>query len=477
MVKGFAWQASTKLFVQIFSWVSTIWVARLLVPEDYGLVAMSGLLTGIFIMLATTGFAAGVVNRVNISKAELDTVFWLSFVLGGALYGILFLLADVAAEFYEEEKLANAIKVAGLMVLLCALKVVPSAIALRALDYKLISLNGMFGAFTGIVVTLIMAIMGYKYWSLIVGTLAAELFMTVTYFVFYKYIPNFVFRLKSIIDLLSFGITLLFASGLKYISGNIPLLLLSLYTSTTNTGHYQMAHTFGSLPSNKVGTLFSNLIFPAISRIKTDKELAKKTFIQMHTSLLFVTTPIFIGLALVAEPLVHVVLTSSWLPIILPFQIICIIALFQMSSLFITRAIEGLGDARVTFNYHVYAIIICGASMWFGVYNWGLYGMLICWLVSSPIVYVYVLGKITKKLKIQLSEVVQMYLPLGACLIFMCTTVYGLSELAFKDLSKIQQLILMSISGMIVFFTATYAFARSYMTDVKRIMVSTFKKT
>jgi O-antigen/teichoic acid export membrane protein len=73
-----------------------------------------------------------------------------------------------------------------------------------------------------------------------------------------------------------------------------------------------MAHTFGSLPSNKVGKLFSNLIFPAMSRIKNDKALAKNTFLQMHTSLLFVTGPMFIGLALVAEPLINIILTPAW---------------------------------------------------------------------------------------------------------------------------------------------------------------------
>ncbi len=77
LVNGFAWQASTKLFVQIFSWVSTIWVARLLVPEDYGLVAMSGIVSGVFLLLVTSGLAAGVVNRKEITKGELDTVFWL----------------------------------------------------------------------------------------------------------------------------------------------------------------------------------------------------------------------------------------------------------------------------------------------------------------------------------------------------------------------------------------------------------------
>jgi len=475
-VRGFAWQASTKLFVQIFSWVSTIWVARLLTPDDYGLVAMSGLVVGIFIMLATTGFAAGIVNRVNIGKAELDTVFWLSIGLGFGLYTIIFFIADAVADFYEEDELSNVIKVAGLMVLICAVKLVPSALALRALDYKIISLNEMLGAFVGILVTLVMAMFGYKYWSLILGTIAAEVVKTLVYYLVYRYVPSFVFKIRLVFDLLYFGVTLLFASALKYISGSIPIFLLSTFTTTTTTGYYQMAYTFGSLPSNKVGSLFSNLIFPAMSRIKNDNAMAKNTFIQMHTSLLFVTGPMFIGLALVAEPLINVILTPTWSPIILPFQVICVIAIFQMSSLFITRAIEGLGDAKVSFKYQLYAIIICGSCMWVGVYNWDLKGMLVGWLVSSPIVYIYLLMNIAKKLEIQLSEVLKMYLPLITCLLFMSLSTFLLLQFVFAGLSPILKLISASLCGALVFFGASFLFARPYVENVKRIIFNAFKK-
>ena len=189
LVNGFAWQASTKLFIQIISWVSTVWVARLLVPEDYGIVAMSGIVTGIFLLLATTGLAAGVVNRVNISKGELDTVFWLSILIGCVLYGVIFLIADLAAQFYKEEELSDVIKVAGLMVLISSAKIIPSSLALRNLDYKLISLNELVGGLFRIVVTLSMAIMGFKYWSLIFGTVVAEFVMTAVYFIYYRYLP------------------------------------------------------------------------------------------------------------------------------------------------------------------------------------------------------------------------------------------------------------------------------------------------
>jgi O-antigen/teichoic acid export membrane protein len=476
LVNGFAWQASTKLFVQIISWVSTVWVARLLAPEDYGIVAMSGIVTGIFLLLATTGLAAGVVNRVKISKGELDTVFWLSILMGVALYSVILLIADYAARFYEVEELSDVIKVAGLMVLISSAKIIPASLALRRLDYKLISLNELFGGLVRIVVTLSMAIMGYKYWSLIIGTVAAELVMTIIYFIYYRYAPSLVFTIRSIVDLLRFGVILLFSSALLFVSRNIPLFLLSSFTNTAITGHYQMAHTFGSLPSNKVGLLFSNLIFPAMSRIKNDKILAKNTFIQMHTSLLFVTGPMFIGLALVAEPLINVILTPVWLPIVRPFQAVCIIAIFQMSSLFITRAIEGLGDAKVSLKYQIYFIIICGPAMYVGVYNWGLDGMLAGWLATAPIVYIYLLYKIAKKLDIHLFEMLKMYLPLGLCLSLMCLSVLLLQRLVFIDWSHLQQLILAFTSGSVVFCVSAYFFDRQYVIKIKRIILKAFNK-
>ena len=102
LVNGFAWQASTKLFVQIFSWVSTIWVARLLVPEDYGLVAMSGIVSGVFLLLVTSGLAAGVVNRKEVTKGELDTVFWFSVLKGRGLYADVRLFYKISISFNLE---------------------------------------------------------------------------------------------------------------------------------------------------------------------------------------------------------------------------------------------------------------------------------------------------------------------------------------------------------------------------------------
>lgn len=470
LVSGFAWQASTKLFVQIFSWISTIWVARLLVPEDYGLVAMSGIVTGVFLMLATSGLAAGIVNRKEIAKQELDTVFWLSVIMGIGLYALVYLISDPASAYFEAQKLSEVIKVAGLMVVFSSLKLVPCSIALRNLDYKMISLTEMAAAFIGIATTFILAILQFNYWSLVLGTLSAELFTVLVYFIYYQYLPNFKVKFNQIRDLLRFGGTLLLSRALSFVSNNIPLFYLSSFTTANITGQFQMANTFANLPSSKIGILFSNLIFPAMSRIKEDQALMRSTFVQMHTSLLFVTAPMFIGLALISEPLIHVVLTEAWYPIISPFRVICIIAILKLSSLFITRAIEGLGDAKVSLNYQVLMIVVYGPSLWFGVTNWGLNGLLLAWVSTSPILYIYLLRKIAISLNLKVKELVSMFMPITLCILVMSVSVTALMEFIVREQSYIIQLISAAICGVVTFSGAAFVLARPYVDKVRLII-------
>lgn len=473
IVKGFAWQASTKLILQLFSWGSTIWVARLLTPEDYGLVGMSGMVTSIFLLLATNGIASGIVNRIDINKVELDTMFWVSTFTGLVLYALLWSVSSPVALFFEDKKLEVLVQVAGLIVVISSLKVVPNTLALRNLDYKLISVTAMIGGFIGIVCTLVLALKGYAYWSLVAGTLVSEIATTAIYFYFSKFVPQITFSISAVTDILRFGTTLLGSRVLFSVGSNIPIFLLSVFSTTTITGHYQMALTLGSMPTKKVGTLFSNLIFPAMSRVQENEELAKKTFLQMHTTLLFVTGPLFFGLALVSEPLIEVALTEAWNPIRFPFQIICLISLFGLSSIFITRALEGLGRASVTLTYQALFILVCGSSMLFGIVYNGLNGMLIAWVVSAPVVYAYLLSRISRTLNIRMREILRTFLPVAICLLSLAATVYAVLTYLIPSSGGGVKLIVAPVTGAVAFSLSAFIFAREYVNDIVNIV---FKK-
>lgn len=125
VLSGFAWEASTKAIVQIMSWVSTIWVARLLSPDDYGIVAISGIFTGLCQMLAGMGLSSGVVNRNAITTGEVRSVFYLSLLSGAGLYLLLFAISAPVANWYNLPELAYVLRVAGTVVIISSIAIVP----------------------------------------------------------------------------------------------------------------------------------------------------------------------------------------------------------------------------------------------------------------------------------------------------------------------------------------------------------------
>tara|TARA_B100000408_G_scaffold138583_1_gene132791 strand:+ start:4371 stop:5840 length:1470 start_codon:yes stop_codon:yes gene_type:complete len=475
LIQGFAWQASTKLLVQILSWISTIWVARILTPEDYGLVALAGMVTGIFVLLASSGLAAGLVNRTNVVKEELDTMFWLSLLAGVFFYFSIFITAGSVSDFYDEPELANLIKFQGLFVVIASIKIVPSVCALREFDYKFISLTDMVGGLTVIVITLSMAIMGYEYWSLVVGTVIAELIMTIIYFLKYRYLPLLVLQYAKVKDVFRFGLTLFSSRGVSYISMYLPVFLISNYSNVQVTGHYKMAHTLAHLPSSKVGSLFQNLIFPTMSRIKENKELSRNTFIQMHTSLLFVTGPMFLGLALLAESIVVLLLTEKWLPIVFPFQVLCVIAILRLSAKFITGALEGLALANVSLQYQILTVLVCGPSMLIGLLIGDLNMMLLFWALSTPVAYLFLLNKIAKELAIAWYSILTPIIPLFFSLFLMSLAVFYIHGIYLDTYGEIYKIVFSILVGVVTYSVCLLLFAKQYLVKVLNLAKNSFK--
>lgn len=463
--------------MQSLSWVSTVWVARILTPEDYGLVALAGMVTGLFLLLASSGLATGLVNRTEVVKEELDTIFWLSLLVGLFFYFIIFMTADLVSDFYNETELGDLIKFQGLYVVVTSLKIVPSVSALRDFNYKFISLTEMVGGLIVILVTLSMALMGYEYWSLVAGTIFAELVMTVIYFFRYRYIPNLIFQYKKVVDVLRFGLTLLTSRGVSFISMHLPLFLISNYSNVQVTGHYKMAHTLSHLPSSKVGSLFQKLIFPTMSRIKENKQLSRSTFIQMHASLLFVTGPMFVGLALLAESIVTLLLTEKWLPIVFPFQMLCVIAILKLSAKFITGALEGLGLARISLQYEVLTVLVCGPSMLIGLLLSDLNLMLLFWALSNPVAYMFLLYKIANELEISWYSILTPVIPLFFSLLVMSAAVFYMHNIYLHSYSEIYKIGISIFVGVLTYTACLLLFAKQYLAKVLSLAKKSFVKS
>ena len=143
VVSGFAWEGMAKVIVQILSWISTIYVARVLNPDDYGLVAISGVFVGLCLLIGGLGLSAGIIQKKEVSKEEKDGVFWVSLIINFTLLGSLYLAAPWVALLYELPLLEDIIRVAAFILVLSSLSLVPHAEKVRALDFRFTAVSRM----------------------------------------------------------------------------------------------------------------------------------------------------------------------------------------------------------------------------------------------------------------------------------------------------------------------------------------------
>lgn len=410
LISGFGWFTSTKLIVQVASWASTIWVARILTPDDYGLVAISGIFVGFCLTISSLGLGSALINKQDLSPAEIASVFWVNLAMAVSVYGILFLIAPYVAVWYEDQRLTEVIRVAALMVVASPLGLVPRAMVTRELKFRTIALIGMASNAVVIGSTIVLAISGFGYWSLIISTVAGEFCYPILYMIVARYVPG---RPSSPLQhrwLFTYGMNILSSRIVAYGNNYSSTIIGSNIFSVPEMGELRLAGTLAGLPMRKIGEIFGQIGFPAFSRLQSDTEKARSVFLGMHQLLLAMTVPMFVGIALISEDLVPLVLGAKWSGIAHLLQIFCLINVITASAMLMPQILEGLGNARASLKYRLIVLATTPPGMLIGAY-WGLEGMLIGHVLTAPIGYSFLLRQLSSSLDLSLRELLRTNFP------------------------------------------------------------------
>ncbi len=399
MVTGFVWVASTKLVAQVLSWVSTIIVARILNPDDYGLVAISGIFIGILVVVTEMGLSQGLINKAEVSKRDMDSIFWLSLLLGATVFCLLYIVAPYIGSWYESETLVEIIRVSALVPVFSSLKAVPIAIAMREMNFKYRSIVEMVGQLVSIVTVVTMAINGYGVWSLVWAVVAMHIVTFLAYLPILKSIPLPRIYIKETLSVVSFGVKLMLSRMFEFLSMKSSVLIISMFLGERTTGYYSMAAQLANMPMDKIGSIFNNVIFPALSRIKDDDDSAKDIFLRTHKYLLIISYPIFVTLILTAEDIVQVLLTDKWASIVPLLQAFSVVNLLRVSGMVMPYTLAGVGKASMVLKYEFLSFFVLSVSFLVGA-QYGLSGIIYAWLVGYPIIYIYLLKITLNEMKI-----------------------------------------------------------------------------
>lgn len=423
IVSGFAWQSASKLIIQLFSWTTTILVARILAPEDYGIVAIQGIFTVTIGMVVDMGVSRGLIQKDSVTEQEVDSLFYFSLLMGVTAFGLYYLVAPVIAGFYQIPELVDILRVAGLTFIFGSLKSVPVAITMREMDFKYRSLVELGGAFVNAGSLLIMAIYGFGVWALILSNLFAYLATTVAYFPIMKRIPKPRLVIREITSVISFGFKIMLTRVMFSSYMKADIFFLGKIGGDRLTGFYSMAIQLATIPLDKIGTIFNEITFPAMSRIQNDKREAKLIFLKMHEYLLTVSLPLLVGLFFVAEDFVLILLGEKWSPAIAPLKIFALINVMRLSGMIMIPVLQGLGHPNKVLRYSGWCLALLPAAfMWGAAY--GIMGVMLAWAFAYPLVYLYLAGETLKEFDVSWGEFLKSSSTPLVCVSIMATMLF-----------------------------------------------------
>ena len=322
-VKGVIWSAVDRFSAQGIQFVFSILIARLLMPEDYGVIAMLGIFMAVSQTFIDSGFGTALIRKIDRTETDFSTVFYFNIAVASVFYAILFFSAPAIANFYETPLLESVTKVVALNLIINSLSGIHNAKLSIAIDFKSRAKISIITTLLTGAVGLWMAYAGYGVWALVVQNLFSSVLRTVMLWIIVKWHPKLVFSWKSFKELFSFGSKLLASGLLDTLYNNIYTLVIGKVFSPSTLGVYSKANALAEFPSSNITGVLQGVTFPVLSTIQNEEERladAYKRFLRLSA---FVVFPLMVGLSAVADPFIRLALTDKWEGAIILLQIIC----------------------------------------------------------------------------------------------------------------------------------------------------------
>jgi O-antigen/teichoic acid export membrane protein len=365
------WSALDVAMRQGAQFLVTIVLARILTPEDFGMVAMLALFTGMAAIFIDAGFSAALIQRQTVSRTDESTVFFFNLAMGTVTALLLCAGADMISAFFNQQALQYLTYAMAFNIFLSAFGSIHSALLNKAMDFRtLTKVGGVSSALSGLV-AIFMAVQGYGVWSLAGQAITASMLTVMLLWRWHPWRPDWAFSTKSLRSLFRFGGYEMAATLTDVLSNNLYLILIGKIYSVREAGLYDRAQRTQQLPVTLMMSVINRVAFSAYSSVAMEKERLARGLRQAQALTMFLNLPLLVGVILLAEPLVQTLFGSQWGACVPVLQVLGLSGLLwpmHVLNLNVLRA-QGRADLffRITLFKKVFAIGLTVVAAFYGV--------------------------------------------------------------------------------------------------------------
>lgn len=382
-VKGIAVLGAGKGLGRLISFANTIILARILSPEDYGLMAMAMVVCGFISFFNEIGLGSAIIQRKETSQKQLNGAFSISVIASIILYALTYLLAPGVGEFYNNPQISDMLVVLAITFVIGSFATVSNALISKQMLFKPLAGLEFITILFQVAVTLCLAMLDYKAWSLVYGFVISQLVRAILVFVLAKWRPTKFGEFKEALSLIKFGLTVTYSRLTWYAYSNAATFIIGKFSGEKQLGIYSMATTLAGLPTEHLTSLVRQVASPVFSKLQDDLNELNKLLCGFTAGLAMITFPILAGMAVTAPELIPILLGDQWLTVIFPMQALAVMGVLNSISPLLTQALTSTGNVSITAKYTTLCSVVIPLAVFVGVTWKGINGV----AIILPIVY------------------------------------------------------------------------------------------
>ena len=374
VVRGLGWKLLGQGVAQVTSAGVAILLAHLLTPKDFGLAGMALVFTGIMSVFTDLALGAALVQRATIDEADRSTAFWTSLSVGVVLTVIGVALAPLVADFFSMPAVMPLFAASATLAILASLSVTQSALLTREMNFRSLEIRGMVSALAGAATAVPLAFAGAGAWAIVGQTISGAAVSVVLLWRLSPWRPRFVYSVRSLRTLGSFGLKTFFSQILGYLVDNMDNLLVGRFLGSSALGVYAVAFNVMFLPVGRISRPVQQVVFAAFAKLQSDRERLVDAWLRGNRLVAAVNVPAFLGMAVVAPDFVPVVLGNKWHAAVPVLQLLSLAGVAQSLQTLNWSTVQSTGRAGVMLRLRLFSTPLTLAAFSLGLY-WGVVGV------------------------------------------------------------------------------------------------------
>lgn len=471
-IKGAGWSFADNIMSQGITFLVGLILARLLTPEEYGLIGIIAIFIAVFNSIVDSGFSNALIRKTDAKDIDYNTVFITNMVLSVILFFVLFFSAPAIAGFFNQPQLLPLTRVMGSVVIINAFAIIQRTILVKKVDFKTQTKISLIASLVSGAVGIAMAVAGYGVWSLVGQQISRQLLNSLFLWIWAKWYPRIQFSVQSFKELFGFGWKLLVSGLIDTVWKEIYQVVIGKCYSAETLGQYTRAQQFGSIFSSNLTAVVQRVSYPVLSQIQDDKERLKAAYQKVIKVTMLVTFCCMLGLAAIAEPMIITLIGEQWLPAVPLLQIICFQMMFYPLHAINLNMLQVQGRSDLFLKLEIIKKIIGIVPLLLGIFlniYWMLIGSVFTSLVSYYLNAFYSGPFLNYSIPEQLKDIA----PSFFVAIFMALVVFAIS---YVNLPTYFLLLIQIFVGVLIVVSISELIKLDAYIEIKNILLSFITK-